>query len=87
MHTFIGTYMITKIDIKHKKIVEHNGQKITLIERPKGIGDSIEKFLHTGTLGKLVYKITGHDKPCGKCAERKAKLNKLMSYKNEVGNV
>lgn len=73
--------MITKIDMKHTKVVTHEGQSITIIERPKGFGDTIEKFLHTGTIGKIVYKITGKQKPCGGCQKRKEKLNKLLPYK------
>jgi protein required for attachment to host cells len=73
--------MLTKIDIKHKKVINHNGQNITIIERPKGLGDSIEKLLHTGMIGKIVHKLTGHNKPCGGCQKRKEKLNNIITYK------
>lgn len=73
--------MITKIDIKHSKKVEFDGTTITLIKRPKGFGDSVEHFLHTGTIGKIVHKLTGRDTPCGGCIKRRNFLNELIPYK------
>jgi len=72
--------MLTNIDIKHSKKIVSNGQNITIIERPKGLGDSIEKFLHTGTIGVIVHKLTGKESPCDSCNKRKEFLNKVLPY-------
>jgi hypothetical protein len=72
--------MLNKIDIKHSKKIIFNNQEITIIKRPKGLGDSLESFLHNGLMGKIVHKLTGLDEPCNKCKERKRKLNELIPY-------
>lgn len=75
--------MLTKIDLKHKKVIKYDGKNITIIERPKGLGDSIVNLLHTGTIGKIVHTLTGKDKPCGGCQERRKLLNKMVKYKQQ----
>lgn len=72
--------MLNKIDIKHSKNINFNGQQITIIKRPKGFGDSLEKFLHSGLVGKIVHKLTGLEEPCNTCKKRKQKLNELIPY-------
>ncbi len=73
--------MLTKIDMKYAKKVTVDGQEITVIKRPRGFGDTIEHFLHTGTIGKIVHLLTGLDGPCDTCIKRRDKLNKLLPYK------
>lgn len=72
--------MLTKIDIKHSKKITVDGTNITIIKRPKGFGDSLEYFLHTGTIGKIVHKLTGLDGPCDTCIKRRDRLNQLLPY-------
>lgn len=50
-----------------------------MIEKSKGLGDSIEKFTTATGIKAAVDKITG-DKDCG-CSKRKDKLNKKFPYK------
>ena len=47
-------------------------------EESKGLGDTVEKFTEATGIKKIVKAIAGED--CG-CDERKAKLNKLVTYK------
>lgn len=47
----------------------------------KGAGDLIAKILHTGLIGKIVHKVTGKDKPCDGCEERRKKFNELISFR------
>lgn len=74
------------MDLKHQRTVVHDGQTITIINRPKGFGDTIEKLLHTGAIGKIVHRITGMDKPCGPCLKRKQFLNNVAPYKKKESN-
>ena len=46
---------------------------------PQGLGDTVEKVLKATGVADVVKFIAGED--CG-CAERKAKLNKIMSFHN-----
>jgi hypothetical protein len=51
--------------------------------KPKGLGDSIEKLTHMTGIQQVVHKvsqITGKD--CG-CNKRKEKLNQMFPYKNK----
>jgi len=45
--------------------------------KPKGLGDSIEKFTKATGIKKIVESMPGD---CG-CSSRKTKLNKLFPYK------
>lgn len=47
-------------------------------EESKGLGDTVEKFTEATGIKKIVKAVLGDD--CG-CDERKAKLNKLVTYK------
>lgn len=47
----------------------------------KGLGDLIAKILHTGWIGWIVLKITGHKEPCDGCEERRKKFNELVAFK------
>jgi hypothetical protein len=73
--------MLNKVDVKYLKKIEFDGQVISLVKRPKGFGDTLENFLHTGTIGKIVHKLTGLEKPCNTCQQRKETLNELLPYR------
>jgi hypothetical protein len=45
--------------------------------RSRGLGDTIAKLIHRLTLGLV--------KPCCACRQRQAFLNKLIPYRNKVG--
>jgi hypothetical protein len=47
-------------------------------EQSKGLGDTVEKITEATGIKKVVKAVLGDD--CG-CDERKAKLNKLVTYK------
>jgi len=46
----------------------------------EGLGDLIAYILHHGIIGKIVFKLTGKDKPCDKCEERRKKFNKMVAF-------
>jgi len=48
------------------------GKTVTLAGS-RGLGDTVEKVIHTVTLGRV--------KPCGGCKKRRDWLNKLWAYK------
>ena len=73
--------MLNKIDMKHARKTVFDGIQITTIKRPKGFGDTVEQFLHTGVIGLVVHKLTGLDGPCGACQKRRDKLNAILPYK------
>ena len=52
------------------------------MKRPKikGLGDLIAHILHTGFIGKIVFWVTGKDKPCDNCEERRKKFNEMVSF-------
>ena len=54
--------------------------KISEIE---GLGDLVAYILHTGFIGWIVFKVTGKDKPCDKCEERRKKFNDAVSFKKK----
>lgn len=61
---------------KSKKIGRPKGSK----NKPKGLGDTIEKITEATGIKKVVKAIAGED--CG-CDARKEKLNKLFPYSRQ----
>jgi hypothetical protein len=47
------------------------------------LGDLVAKVLHWGPIGWVVHKVTGLDKPCDKCEERRKKLNELLAKRKK----
>jgi hypothetical protein len=45
------------------------------------LGDMVAKILHWGPIGWIVHKITGLDKPCDECEQRRKDWNKLLRKK------
>lgn len=73
--------MISKRDLKYAtKITSATGEIVYVIKRPSGFGDTVEHFLHTGIIGKMVHTITGLNGPCEGCKKRRDALNKLIPY-------
>ena len=66
---------------KEEKII--NGYRVVYFEEAKGLGDLVTHILHTGTIGKIVKAVTGHDKPCVGCGKRGNKLNEMFPFKKE----
>ena len=52
----------------------------------EGLGDLVAHILHTGLIGKIVFWITGKDKPCDKCEERRKKFNEALAFKKKNKN-
>lgn len=73
--------MLTKRDIKFIKNIDNiDGEDVYHITRPKGLGDSIENFLHTGIVGNIVHAVTGKSEPCEPCKQRRDFINKIIPY-------
>lgn len=62
---------------KDKRTKEWKQWKANFDNRPKGLGDTIEKITEATGIKKAVQFIAGED--CG-CDDRKKKLNKLYRY-------
>ena len=61
-----------------KRTKEYKEWKAKFESKPKGLGDTVEKFTEATGIKKVVKAVVGDD--CG-CDERKATLNKMFSYK------
>ena len=54
--------------------------KIT--RKSAGLGDTIDKITTATGIKSVVSFVTGSDKPCSACEERRKKLNAEFPYKN-----
>jgi len=50
------------------------------IRYAKGLGDVVACFLHSKPIGWLTHAITGNDKPCSICSNRRKALNVLVPF-------
>jgi hypothetical protein len=50
------------------------------IRYAKGLGDVVACFLHSKPIGWLTHAITGNDKPCTICSNRRTALNVLVPF-------
>ena len=68
-----------KLDKRTKEYKAYKKWKENQETSSKGLGDSVEKILEATRIADVVKFIAGED--CG-CDERKAKLNKLLPFRN-----
>ena len=66
--------------LKQQEMIEANRKSLSLPDKPKGLGDTIEKVLEKTGIKHVAKKALGED--CG-CNKRKETLNSWFPYKDK----